>query len=164
MIISNIILGINVSVDPSSSLNNVNIGDNVKISMRCNIYGSTESLVEIGENSTVGMNSIINGYSGSIKIGKSVSIAQNVIMMCDSGPNASNLMQKAYPIKKGNISIGDHTWIGAGAIIEPDVSIGRFCIVGANCFVTNSFPDYSIIGGTPARLLKTVDPKSLDIK
>ena len=81
---ANINLGDGVEIDSSSSVNNVIIGDHVKIAKRCSIYGSPENLLEIGDNSYVGMNSILNGYAAKLKIGKHVSIAQNVNIMVDS--------------------------------------------------------------------------------
>jgi acetyltransferase-like isoleucine patch superfamily enzyme len=38
----------------------------------------------------------------------------------------------------------------------PNVAIGKYCVVAANSFVNQSFPDYSIIGGTPAKLIRTL--------
>lgn len=156
MIYSGIKLGKNVDIDPSTSVNNVIIGDNVKIAKRGSIFGSQGAPLEIGEGSYIGMNCILNGYAKKITIGKNVSIAQNVNMMVDSGPNASKMMQKVFPITTGEITIGDHTWIGASAIIMPGVCLGRFCVVGAGSYVKESFPDYSIIGGCPARLIRSM--------
>ncbi len=76
MEISNIILGSNVKVDPTTSLNNVSLGHNVKISKYCSVFGSPEHILEIGEDSYVGMFSILNGYSAQLRIGQNVSIAQ----------------------------------------------------------------------------------------
>ena len=53
------------------------------------------------------------------------------------------------------IVIGDDCWIGTRAIILPGVHIGKQSIVAAGAVVTRSFPDRSILGGVPARLLKT---------
>lgn len=156
MKISNIILGENVVIDDSTSINNVNISSGVKISKRCSIYGSSEHPLFIGENSYVGMNSILNGFRASLIIGKRVSIAQNVNMMVDSGPNASPEMQKIYPIIEGGITIGDDSWIGANVIIMPNVKLGKFCVVAANSFVNSSFDDYSLIAGTPAKFIKKI--------
>jgi acetyltransferase-like isoleucine patch superfamily enzyme len=154
MISSNISLGENVSIDPSSSVNNCSISDNTKIAKRCSIFGSPKNLLVIKNNTYIGMNTIINGYAAKVTIGSNVSIAQNVNIMADSGPNASEVFQKIFPIITGEIEIGDHTWIGASAIIMPGVKIGRFCLIAANSFVNKSFPDYSIIGGTPAKLIR----------
>jgi acetyltransferase-like isoleucine patch superfamily enzyme len=157
MEISNINLGKNVKVDTTSTLNNVSIGDHVKIAKFCSVYGSQNNLLEIGDYSYVGMFSILNGYSGKIKIGKHVSIAQNVNIMTDSGPNASELMQSVYPIIKGDVIIEDHAWIGAGAIIMPNVRVGRCCIIGANSFLMKDAEPYSVYGGNPAVLLKKIN-------
>lgn len=154
MIYSNIVLGEDVQIDPSSSVNNVNIGNKVKIAKRVSAFGSKNKPLIIGEGTYIGMNSILNGYSEQIIIGSYVSIAQNVNIMVDSGPNASDVLQRIYPIQKAPISIGDHSWIGASTIIMPGVKLGKFCIVAANSFVNSSFSDYSIVGGCPAKLIR----------
>ncbi len=156
MEISNIKLGSNVVVDPTSSLNNVSIGNKVKIAKYCSVYGSSESPLEIGDESYVGMFSVLNGFSAPLKIGQNVSIAQNVNVMTDSGPNASLLMQSAYPILKGPVTINDHAWIGAGVIIAPGVSIGKCSIIGANSFVTTDVEPYSLYAGNPAVFVKKI--------
>ena len=150
----NISLGKNVEIDPSTNFNNVIIGDNVKIAKRCSVFGGPDNVLEIGKETYVGMNTIINGFNAGVIIGANVSIAQNVNIMADSGPNASLNMQNVFPIEKGNIKIGDHSWIGASAIIMPDVTLGKYCVVAANSFVNKSFPAFSIIGGNPARLIR----------
>lgn len=156
---ANIRLGENVEIDPSTSFNNVTIGDNVRIAKRCSIYGSASHPLEIGHDSYVGMNTILNGFAAPVSIGAHVSIAQNVNLMADSGPNASRAMQRLFPILKGPITISDHCWIGAGAVIMPGVTLGEFCIVAANSFVNTSFPAFSIVGGSPARLIRTFTPE-----
>jgi acetyltransferase-like isoleucine patch superfamily enzyme len=155
MNISNISLGLNIEIDPSTSFNNIIIGDHVKIAKRCSIYGGPDNLLEVGANSYIGMNCIINGFAAKVIIGANVSIAQNVNIMADSGPNASLRMQKLFPIEKGPVKIGNHCWIGASAIIMPNVTLGNYCIVAANSFVNTSHPAFSIIGGNPARLIRS---------
>jgi len=157
MITSNIQLGEGVFIDPSSSINNVTIGDNVKIAKNCSIFGSSQFPLEIGDNTYIGMFSIINGFKAKVSIGKNVSIAQNVNIMADSGPNASPLMQQYYPMITGNVKIGDHSWLGANVIIMPGVELGEFCVVAANTFVDKSFPPYSVIGGNPAKFIKRIE-------
>ena len=151
---SNINLGQEVEIDPSTTVNNVIIGNRVKIAKRCSIFGSSDFLLEIGSDSYVGMNSILNGFAEKLTIGNNVSIAQNVNIMVDSGPNASPSMQRVFPLQKGPVSIGDECWIGASVIIMPGVILGEFCVVAANSYVNNSFPAFSIIGGSPARLIR----------
>jgi galactoside O-acetyltransferase len=152
---SNINLGKDVEIDVSSSVNNVVIGDNVRIAKRCSVFGSPDNLLEIGSGSYVGMNSMLNGYSAKLLIGCNVSIAQNVSIMVDSGPNASELMQNVFPIIRKPVRIGNHVWIGSGSIIMPGVSLGDFCIVAANSYVNESFGPYTIIGGNPAKIIRS---------
>ena len=157
MITSNIHLGEEVNIDPTTSINNVIIGNQVKIAKYCSIFGSANEPLEIGDNSYIGMFSIVNGYAAKVTIGKNVSIAQRVNIMVDSGPNASPLMQQYYPLIKGSVKIGDHSWIGANSIIMPGVELGEFCVVAANSFVDKSFPAYSVVGGNPAKLIKRIE-------
>lgn len=156
MITSNINLGENVIIDTTASINNVNIGSNTKIAGNVKIFGSAQNLLEMGNECYVGPYSIIEGFNAKVIIGNNVSFAQNVNLMSGSGPNASPLLQKIFPIIKGEVKIGDNSWIGASSIIMPDVTLGKFCIVAANSYVNKSFPDYSIIGGTPAKLIRTL--------
>lgn len=157
MIISNININSTASIDPSSTLNNVSIGDGVKIAKNCSIFGSPDNILRIGKDTYVGMNTCLNGYNGLLSIGTNVSIAQNVVVMTDSGPNASKEMQKYFPIQVGPVTIGDHSWIGASVIIMPNVTLGSFCVVAANSFVTESFPDYSVIAGCPAKIVRILE-------
>lgn len=155
MVFSNIQLGDNVQIDPSSSINNIIIGDNVKMSKNISAFGSPQFPLVIGSDTYIGMNSILNGYAASLIIGSNVSIAQNVNIMTDSGPNASEQLQKVFPLIHSEIVIGNHCWIGASAIIMPGVTLGDYCVVAAGSFVNQSYPDYSVIGGTPSRLIRS---------
>lgn len=125
MELSNIILGTNVVVHPTSSINNVKLLDGVKIAKQCSLFGSKDNILEIGENTYVGMHTIINGFKDKIIIGNHVSIAQSVNIMSDSGPNASKEMQKFFPLTHGSINIGNHCWIGANSIIMPTSVLSR---------------------------------------
>jgi galactoside O-acetyltransferase len=152
---ANINLGKDVEIDSSSTVNNVTIGDNVRIAKRCSVFGSPDNLLEIGADTYVGMNSLLNGFAAKLTIGSNVSIAQNVNIMVDSGPNASTVMQKIFPVDKRPVTIGNHVWIGTGSIIMPGVTLGDYCVVAANSFVNKSFDPFTVIGGNPAKLLRT---------
>ena len=57
-------------------------------------------------------------------------------------------------ISKGDIYIGEMTFIGYRVSILPGVTLGKHCVVGAHSVVTHSFPDYSMIAGIPAKIIK----------
>lgn len=161
MITSNINLGKNVSIDTTASVNNVTIGDNTKIAANVKVFGSPSFPLEVGNNCYFGPNTLVEGYNARVTIGNHVSFAQNINLMSGSGPNASEVMQRIFPILKGEVSLGDHTWIGASVVIMPNVSLGKYCVVAANSFVNKSFPDYSIIGGSPAKLIRTLTQEEI---
>ena len=154
MIKANINLSRNVYVDSSSSINNITIEEGVKIAKRCSLFGSEKFILEIGKDTYIGMNTVINGFKAKVIVGSNVSIAQSVNIMADSGPNASEEMQKFFPLESGPVEIGNHTWIGANSIIMPNVKLGEFCVVAANSFVNRSFDAYSVVGGNPAKLIR----------
>ena len=52
------------------------------------------------------------------------------------------------------VVIGEGCWIGEKAVILPGVHIGKKCIVAAGAVVNKDIPDYSLVGGVPARILK----------
>jgi acetyltransferase-like isoleucine patch superfamily enzyme len=163
MIIANIQLGKNVQIEIDSNINNIIIGDNTKIANRVKIFGSETQSLEIGKNSYVGLNCFIEGFNSKVVIGDHVSIAPNVNVISGSGPNASPAMQKVFGNARGAITIGDHTWIGGNSTIMPGVTLGKYCVVAANSYVSKSFPDYSIVGGTPAKLIRTLTPSEIEI-
>ncbi len=61
-------------------------------------------------------------------------------------------IERAYNIL--SVDIGDNTWLGEHVCILPGVKLGKGCVVGANTVVTKSFPDYCMIVGSPARIVK----------
>lgn len=57
-------------------------------------------------------------------------------------------------VSKGPITIGDRCWIGANSFIGSGVTLGEGCVVAANSVVTRSFPSFSVVAGSPAKLIK----------
>ena len=51
--------------------------------------------------------------------------------------------------------IGNDVWIGQNVIMTPGRKIANGTIIGAGCVLTKDFPEYSIVGGNPSRLLKS---------
>ena len=62
-------------------------------------------------------------------------------------------IEEAY-IGKGDTHIGDGSWLGMRAMIMPGVSIGEGAIVAANSVVTKDVPPYSVVAGSPAKVVK----------
>jgi acetyltransferase-like isoleucine patch superfamily enzyme len=66
--------------------------------------------------------------------------------------DAAIMDQGAY--SKGPIRIGDHVWIGTGAIILDGVTIGAGAIIGAGAVVTKDIPENAIAAGVPAKVIR----------
>ena len=162
MITSNIHLGKNVKLGKDAHINNASLGDNTRLAGRVKIFGSEEHIIEVGKDCYFALNCFIEGFNDKVIIGDNVSFAPNVHLISGSGPNASTTLQKIFPIEKGPVTIGDHSWISVNATIMPNVTIGKFCVVAANSFVNESFPDYSIIGGVPAKLIRSLTQNEIE--
>lgn len=93
-------------------------------------------------------------------IGDRVSIGPNVLVITDSSPNNSKLV-KLFPMKNDVVCIDDDTWIGAGVIILPGVTIGKCSVIGSGAVVNKNIPEYSIAVGNPAKVIKKINPDEL---
>lgn len=72
-------------------------------------------------------------------------------------PEENVSMRKKRLVSRGYVKIGAYTGIGINVAVFPGVTIGKYCAIGAHSVVTRSFPDYSLISGNPAKLIKTYD-------
>lgn len=124
-----------------------------------------KNIVEVGDYSYGELNVVSFDNKTKLKIGKYVSIAQNVTFLLDVEHYTNHIM--TYPFKskilleqepetfsKGDIVIEDDVWIGYGATIISGVNIGKGAIVAAGALVTKDVQPYSIVGGVPAQIIK----------
>lgn len=124
------------------------------------LAGCSECLLEIGQNSIIGNFNHIYATS-HIKIGKNVLTADKVYIS-DNLHEYSNVLLPIMnqPVKQiGLVEIGDGSWIGENACIL-GVKIGKNCVIGANSVVIHDIPDYSVVFGSPAKIIKRFNLKS----
>lgn len=108
--------------------------------------------VVIGDHSFIGLH---NTIIGPVEIGENVIIAQQVtISGLNHGYEDINTPIKDQSCTAKNIVIGKDSWIGANAVITAGITIGTHTIVAAGSVVTKHVPDYSIVAGNPARVIK----------
>lgn len=105
----------------------------------------------------VGFTVVPNSMSDvHVYIGKNVSIAPFVTCICQSDANNGMEMNAHIYVRekltdKGDIHIGDESWIGANATILPGVTIGECAVIGAGCVLTHDAEPYGIYAGVPGR-------------
>lgn len=130
------------------------VGKNVKIRSGCILRGAPEYLLLLGDDVYINCDCIIQGGSAQVTIGSRVTLAMGVYIHSDSGPNTSPALQSVYPITAGPVTIEDDVWIADRAVIMPGVTIGARSVIAANSLVTKNVPPGTLVGGTPARMLK----------
>lgn len=72
----------------------------------------------------------------------------------------AGLLVKQPLHSKGPVRIGRSCFLGYRVAVLPGVDLGDHCVVGAHSVVTRSFPAYSMIAGSPARLIRRYDPET----
>ena len=113
---------------------------------------------DFGKNLTIGKDVFINSGchfqdQGGIEIGDGVLIGHNVVLATinhDLNPK-KNRKNHYAPIK-----IGAHVWIGSNATVLPGVTIGDYAVVAAGAVVTKDVPAMTVVGGVPAKVLRTI--------
>ncbi|TKB99251.1 CatB-related O-acetyltransferase [Pedobacter cryophilus] len=115
------------------------------------------SHLDIGENTSFGEFCDIRAAGGYIKIGNDCLIAQNVRIIAANHCIEKKILLRENPWdeEKNNVIIGNDVWIGCGAIILPGVIIGDGCVIAAGSVVTKNVQPYTVVGGNPAKFLKT---------
>lgn len=119
---------------------------------------TTEKLISMGMK--VGKNfGRLNGvildpsHCWLIEIGDNVTLAPRVHILCHDASTKTFLNYT----KIGRVTIGDNVFIGAESVVLPGVTIGSNVIVGANSTVTHDVPDGSVVAGSPARVICTLE-------
>jgi len=127
-------------------------GDDVHIesSFRCD-YGCN---IHVGENFYANFDCVILDVA-EVYIGENCFIAPQVGIYTATHPvNAQERISGLEYAKA--IRIGDNAWIGGHAVINPGVVLGDNVVVASGAVVTKSFGNDVVIGGNPARILKSV--------
>lgn len=111
--------------------------------------------IRIGDNVYIGHFAFITAI-GEISIRDGCVLSEHVyITDFFHGLNPQNGLIMRQPLDtKGPVHIGPNCFLGYRVAVMPGVTLGEWCIVGANSVVTKSFPAYSMIAGAPARLVK----------
>jgi len=149
------------------NINDVKLGQNVKIYDFVNLYGceigdntKIGTFVEIQKNATIGKNCKISSHTficEGVHIEDNCFIGHNVTFINDKYPRATNedgslQTEEDWQVIETYVKKGAS--IGSSATILCGVTIGEGAIVGAGAVVTKDVPPYTVVAGVPARVIK----------
>jgi acetyltransferase-like isoleucine patch superfamily enzyme len=154
----------------------VKLGKGVKLSKFINLYGceigddtKIGAFVEVQKNATIGRRCKISSHTfvcEGVTIEDEVFIGHGVMFVNDTFPRATTAGQlqteRDWKVERTLVKAGAS--IGTGATILANVVIGEGAMVGAGAVVTKDVPPYTIVAGSPARILRRVtsEPRSVE--
>jgi acetyltransferase-like isoleucine patch superfamily enzyme len=146
----------------------IHIGDRVFIrdGVRLEVLrGSSDRIpvLKIGSGTNIEQNVHIVCQS-RVEIGKEVSITGHCCIVdvtheCDD-PSDSRHVASRIKDENSFVVIDDGSFLGFGAVVLPNVRIGKKCVIGALSVVVGDIPDYCVAAGSPARVIKRYDAET----
>lgn len=151
-----VVIGERVFLSPHAMIDpgTFSIGSDSYVAAHAYIDGN----VELGSNTTINPFTVVRG---KVTIGDAVRIgAHTSIIAFNHGMDPDELVYKQKHTSLG-IRIGDDVWVGSNVVVLDGVTIGSHSVLAAGAVVTKDVPDWSIVGGSPARHIRdrrTVGP------
>lgn len=143
-------------------LKRVSVGKRVRIFPGLRIETHQDGRIVFEDGISIGQNfHITSGGQGHLVIGKNTTISGNVFITNidhDYQSLGQHILKQKMIVK--DTRIGSYCFIGYGVAIQAGTVLGKQCIVGAHSVVRGEFPDYSVIVGIPARVVKRYNPIS----
>tara|TARA_R110001599_G_scaffold102667_1_gene261631 strand:+ start:249 stop:767 length:519 start_codon:yes stop_codon:yes gene_type:complete len=133
---------------------NISIYDNVYIGHNTILKGYYKNELIIGEGTWIGQQCFFHS-AGGIKIGKNVGIGPGVKILTSYHKDTDTTIPILHEeLEFKPVIIEDDSDLGVNSVIMPGVTIKKGTQVGAGAVVTKDFPEYSIIAGVPAKLIR----------
>lgn len=141
-------------------IKNVFIGKKVRIFPHLRLETQDGGTINIEDDVVISQNVHLTS-AGNLSIGKSSLILANVfITNIDHDYSEIGIHVVKQKILVKETRIGENCFIGMGAAIMAGTILGKQCVVGANSVVRGTFPDYCVIVGSPARIVKKYNPET----
>lgn len=118
------------------------------------IYGGVDARccrkILIGENCSVGHQAMLDGR-GKLEIGNNVNLSSGVwIWTAEHDVQSPDFAGRNSPVV-----IEDYAWVGSRVTVLPGVRIGKGAVVASGAVVTKDVPEFTIVGGVPAKAIGT---------
>lgn len=139
-------------------LSRLSIGSRFRLYPGWRIEILSKGAITISDDVSIGQGLHLIAVDNELIIGRGVVISSDVLIT-NSDHTFEVIDTPIYmqPMLTKKTAIGDNCFIGTGAKILAGTELGCQCIVGANSVVKGAFPDYSVIAGNPARVIKKYD-------
>ncbi|MGE0349958.1 gamma carbonic anhydrase family protein [Hydrogenophaga sp.] len=122
--------------------------------------------VVLAKDSSVWFGAVLRGDTETITVGRGSNIQDGSVLHADVGfpTTVGENVTVGHQVMLHGCTIGDESLIGIGATVLNGAKIGKHCLVGAGSLVTEgkTFPDGSMIMGSPARVVKTLTPEQIE--
>lgn len=133
---------------------NISLGRNVYVGHQSILKGYYKSQLVIGDETWIGQQCFMHA-GGGLTIGSRVGIGPAVKILTSEHEEAGRDVPVLFaPVAGAPVTIADDADIGIGAILLPGVTVGRGAVVGAGAVVTRDVPEYAVVAGSPARILR----------
>jgi carbonic anhydrase/acetyltransferase-like protein (isoleucine patch superfamily) len=122
--------------------------------------------VELGDHASVWFGAVVRGDTAHIKTGKNSNVQDGSVLHADEGIplEIGEDVTIGHQVMLHGCTIGDGSLIGIQSVVLNRAKIGKGCIVGAGSLVTEGkeFPDYSMIMGSPAKVVRQLDAATVE--
>jgi galactoside O-acetyltransferase len=152
----------------------IHIGSNVRIDCSCILSAGSQNegppRIVIGNHVHIAPQVLLLGESGSIRMEDFSAIsAHSIVYTCTDDYTSGAMANPTVPphyrnVKTGDVLLRRHALVGAGSIIMPAVTLGLGCSVGALSFVNRNVPEFAVVTGNPARVVKERGRRILDLE
>lgn len=133
------------------------LGREVYIAPGAHVIGD----VTLNAGVSVWFNAVIRGDEHAITIGAQSNIQDGAVLHTDAGVSLEigDGVTVGHKAMLHGCTIGNYSLIGINAVILNGAKIGKYCVIGANALITEGMdiPDYSLVMGTPGKVVKTLD-------
>jgi acetyltransferase-like isoleucine patch superfamily enzyme len=132
----------------------IELGDDVYVGHDTILKGYHKNRMVIGKGTWIGQQCFLHS-AGGLVIGAHVGIGPGVKILTSAHELGDTRVPILHqPLRFAPVEIGEGSDLGVGAIILPGVRVGRGVQVGAGAVVAEGVPDYAVVAGVPARLLR----------
>lgn len=138
-------------------LSGMKTGKGSVIHMWANFFDPSN--ITVGEDTIIGNNAFLDGRD-VLKIGNHVDIASEVMIY----NSEHDIDSEDFHATLASVEISDYAFIGPRVIVLPGVKIGKGAVVGAGAVVTKDVPDFTIVGGVPAKAIGERARKDLNYR